>query len=1259
MELNNFEKEKCGVKELKDSFLQFFYNKALMTWPAENINYFYTTYPLELQKQFSLENIQQTFINILSKQKTKVLLDFLDFFKLRINVNDIFDHKNKLTLLQLVCKQRYSFLKHLLEVFSKEIKITLTENDLPNNESFLINAAKTNNKKLVNLLLKSPNIDFSKININKDFLGNNIVTWATNIGDLSILIMLKEKFPISLNINLLNNLNETSLIISAKKNNVKILDWLISNFKESLLINEKDLNEDTAFFKSLISKKFEICDKIIQNFKNPLLFYQKKNEMGILDILLIKGLSESIKYLLNILKTMPEFQTQLGIKTLEKLLAQAIIKENYEVAAELIENFRDIIDFSFINKGGKSFLSLAVEKEASPILSLLSKSNIDFKKMILLTDEFGETPFSSSIKAKLYDNCFFLLERLSKEDFMSLNQKYSFEKIWLLLFEKANFSLIETALLEEKIVPTETNQYKDSENTILHYLAIGGSVNLLKYLYKNYKSDIIILINKQNSKCETPLIICAKYSQWDLLDFLLEISEINVLIKDSFKKTFLCYVFNNRDDSLIIKYLNKKKHLDVNYSFLGLIEQKLWKKVVLLMKNGFVDNNFYDCGSEKNTLNLIVDLMEPEKEDEICEIFELFDFEHEEIINVKQIFAILIQKNSLKILKIFVTKLRFHDLLNQSLIELSEKILKVEDFKTIHEITQLILKMIEISGNNGVETNYWNNELLKLLPFKINDLKDWSALSPFKLNLSHRFPDMKCKTLLEIVIQNDMSESLKIILDFCESSSIYISKIEELVIQNLKDRKLNIAKILILYRFFDFKYQDKFGRLTLSYLDLKKKKSQNVENLTLQHEILLLFLTNLDLNSNYQNNLESSLFFYLVINKCYDYLLPAFQNNPNMTQILDKADCSGVTLSFKLVKIEKNSKSIKFLNFSKIINKYGIPTINLWQVTKENDGILSYQKENKEFINIMRAHGALEIRQKLIDDGKIKGALNNSESTQLSNVDKTIKESIDRLKLRFNLTLSEISQEHDKINQFFGQLYKLDSKENLAQHLENSIYSAKKMLQYKLSAQEFINIAENQFKKMMENNYNHYSAKIGNIELLALIWKAIYNINEFFFFDEKMIQELIMQRQMTFLRHLVEAAISNVCERGQFNKLLECLNYSHEDVKIDLIDYKDKSFGLINKQEVNLIWKELCVESFKNLPEILQKKYKNQVYFWGEIDQIEKQAILGGFKLAFYENFKKFFPNSENKTPLDEDYKLLEEMLGIFHKDRILDFSIT
>lgn len=1288
---NPYEQAKC-LEDLKDSFIILTYTHALIKDSTENIDYFYLNYPNLLKDNFSLEKIQETFLKIVIKNSTTVLMDFLKFFKEKIKINEIFDNVNKLTLWQLCFKKRVVLLKDLLFFFIEEIELTLTEKDVLNNESFLLNAAKTNNQEFVKLLLKSPKIDYSKININRRFYENRsdtITTWATNIGDLTILKLLKKRFPTLININLYNSMMETCLIIAAKKGFVKIFDWIVNNFQSSLMINAKDSNEDTAFFKALTNEKFEICQKILQNFKNPLIFYKKANEKETLEILIIKGLTESFKFLLNTLKKMPDFHLQLSNKSLEKALGLAILKENLDMVNELIENFESFIDFGYINNDGKSLISFAVENVSSQNLSLLFKSEIEFKKMILLPDKFGETPLSLAIRANRYENFFFLLEKIPKQDFISIKKcSNEIEKTLLLLSQKAQWPLVKDLLLQNNILTiAPLKSSLDNNNTILHYLAKGGQLNLFKYLYQNYSSDILMIINSQNSDLETPLTVCARYYNWELLDFLLEIPKINLMIKDSSKRSFLCYVFSGADESLIMKILNKLKNsLDVNYSYLGLIKQKMWDKIVFLMKSGLVDSNTYDQEFHKSALNLIAEFMEPGQEEKIAEILELFDFEHQEILNVKNTIKILVQRNAFKPLKLYLTKLRFHDFLNQDFLEISEDLVQIKDKNLFDEIFRLILKMIEKSGNNTVDLNDWNNELIKLLPYKPDDLLQWTKKSPFKLNISHKFSEIKETTLLKIIIHKNCQESLRILLDFCEVSNIYITNIESLMIESLKNKTPEIAKILILYRYFDFTYKDDKGKPLIYYFVMENNLSllqfcveklkdfdHNYLNkfgesaivLAAQRnnrEFLGFFLDNMDLNFNYENNEGKSFIYYMIYNQCFEYLLDLCRKNPDLIPKLDKADASGVTPFIALLKDQKLDECQRFLDFSKDINEIGIPTINLWHITKENKSINDYIKGNPKMINTMRAYGVLEEREKLIENEEIKNALSNGESTQMSNVDRTIKESIDRLQFRFNLSPLEITEENDKIRQFFMEDF---NNESAMKYLEYSLYSAIKM-KYKnslvsnlLKVEEFLNVANIQLQKMLaDKNFIHVSAKINNQLLLALIWKAIYDIKEISSLDEKDLKELIIQRQATLVRHLFEASKDGICARGQFNKTLECLNYSHDDIKIDMLDFSQNKILEINKEAINSIWKKLSFNCLENLPKKMKENFLNNVYFWGELDQFERQAILGCFKKALLEDFERFFPDLTYKEPTVTDYIVLEDTLGIFHKKQMIDFTI-
>ena len=1291
------EKESC-LNELKDSLIILTFTHALLKDSINNINYFYTNHENILKTRLSLKKIQELFIKILPKNSTTCSTDFLLFFKEKIRINESFNANNQ-TLWQICFSKKFSFLEDLLKVFSQEIELTLTEKDVASNESFLLNAAKLNNKEFVKLLLKCPKIDLSSLNINRRFYeyrGDNILTWATNNGQLGILKLLYQKFPKTLDINQTNGLSENCLIIAAKKGFEKIVDFIIENFNEKLFFNQKDANEDTAFIKALENGKFEICDKILQSFKNPLILYIRKNGISVLETLVIKYLPESLKYLIELLRESQEFREQMVDNMLEKALGLAILKENWGIVKDIIEKLGDFIDLMYVNHEGKSFLSFAVENESNQILAFLLKSQIDFKQMILKPDKTGETPLSLAIRSNKFENCLFLIEKLQKDDLLNLKQNSkAFEETLLLLTQKSQWSLVQDLFLQKLILyipPLSSKQ--DNNNTILHYIARGGQISLFKYLYANYESDIKAIINCQNSDLETALTVSSRFSRWDLVEFLLEIPGVNYLTKDSSNRSFLCYVFSEGDEEFIMRILHKmKKLVDVNYSFIGLIKKKLWKKVVFLMKKGIVDGNLFDSESQKSSISLFVELMDIGEERVIEEIFEVFDFEHQEIINVKKTIIILIQKNALNLLRIFLKKLKFHDFLNQDFLEISEQLAQIQDPALFNEIFVKILNMIEASGLNAIEINEWNDELLRLLPYKPGDLEAWSKRSPFKLNISHRFNEFQGLNLLEIVIKKRFEESLKILLDFCEDSGIYLSNMEGLMLKSLKEKQENIAKILMSDRLFDLTYKDSDGNPliyslvmenNLSLLQVCIDKLKNLDQFYLNKfgesaiilaaqrnfcDILKYFLDNLELNFSSKNHEGRSFLYYMAMNQCFDYLAYLHEVQNSVLPLLDEKDSAGNTPFLALAKNHKWEECKNLIEFTKKINRNGVSTINIWQVNKEHKGVMDFihgdlnSNSDLKLFELFRSYGALEFRSKLIENEEIKKALNNGESTQMGNVDRTIKESIQRLKARFPLTPEQILAENAKVKGFFTHLITFSPTDNISEELlkniDYALYSANK-LKYKgiqikdVTAIEFVTIAQSQIIKMQcDTTYLHCSALITNQELIALIWKAIYDTEDF---SSNLKNELIMQRQAIFIRHLFEAFKDGICSRGQFNKTLECLNYSHVDIQIDMLDFTNNHIVIINKEAINSVWKKLCLCCLEELSKEMQNKLKEMMFFWGELEICERQAILGGFKEVFRANFKKFFPYVKYDEPKNEDYVLLEDILGIYHQKQIIDF---
>ena len=362
--------------DVKDSLIIQTYTHALFKDSIENINYFYTTHEAILRKNITKTKVEDLFMKILQKNSNVSLSDFLTFLKEKININEPFQSNNPMTLWQIITKKRLSFLKDFLKVFSEDIELTLTEKDVQSGESYLINAAKTNNHEFVKLLLKSPKINMMNININRRFYenrGDYMVTWAANGGHLGILKLLKKRFPDTLDVNLLGGFQETILIIAAKKGFIQMVDWLLETFHE-ISYNQKDVNEDTAFCKALENGRFEICEKILNKFKDVLIFYPKKNGLEILEILIMKNLPESLSYLLNCLKNSMMYKSQIKPGTVEKALGMAILKENWEIVKEMVDKLGEIIDLGYVNEDGKGFLSLACENSSMEILTFLLNS---------------------------------------------------------------------------------------------------------------------------------------------------------------------------------------------------------------------------------------------------------------------------------------------------------------------------------------------------------------------------------------------------------------------------------------------------------------------------------------------------------------------------------------------------------------------------------------------------------------------------------------------------------------------------------------------------------------------------------------------------------------------------------------------------------------------------------------------------------------------------------------------------------------------
>lgn len=138
------------------------------------------------------------------------------------------------------------------------------------------------------------------------------------------------------------------------------------------------------------------------------------------------------------------------------------------------------------------------------------------------------------------------------------------------------------------------------------------------------------------------------------------------------------------------------------------------------------------------------------------------------------------------------------------------------------------------------------------------------------------------------------------------------------------------------------------------------------------------------------------------------------------------------------------------------------------------------------------------------------------------------------------------------------------------------------------------------------------------------------------------------------MRNLIEAKSDGICSRGQFNKALESLNYSHSLVKIHLVEFDQKEIAGFHLN-LNLIYRQLMLDSFTYLTKKIKEKMINQSFLWRELNVFEQQHILGSLKKSFFQNFENFYGINEKPTMIH--FICLEDMLGFDDKNGMLDYT--
>lgn len=366
---------------------------------------------------FSGAEINEIIKSIINDPQNEGSLEvFLGLISKNIDINSAFADRKTLFEVCMRRKNNIYLMKAVLKIFHQEISFKSAENDI-NNESLLMFAVKNSDIDLLRLLLQSPGIDYSLLDINKKLFktkGDTILTWCCNRSDLLLLDLLHSRFNNLLNKNIANDHGETPLMLLMNRGNNKAIEWFIEKHKNTISITQTNPNSgEDVFFKALINENYKMFDLLWKYYEDEYGLRTLNNKYFITVNLMKKKKWKPLIYYFEFLqnKKLMAFETK---DQTNWTFSFACKTGNLEVMNYLSEKYE--IDYSFIDENNRDLISLSAECGEISVLRFLLKVAPEIKRNLLRLDNFNENALGWSIKAHNFEVYFTLLNELITEE---------------------------------------------------------------------------------------------------------------------------------------------------------------------------------------------------------------------------------------------------------------------------------------------------------------------------------------------------------------------------------------------------------------------------------------------------------------------------------------------------------------------------------------------------------------------------------------------------------------------------------------------------------------------------------------------------------------------------------------------------------------------------------------------------------------------------------------------------------------------------
>lgn len=309
----------------------------------------------------------------------------------------------------------------------------------------------------------------------------------------------------NININILNNYNETPLQYAIIMNKLEIIELLLNN--SNIYVNIQNKYGETILNNVIKSNNLEIFNLLIKNSNIDINF---------------KNVDE---------------ETPLYIATLNnnKNIVEILLKKSN-------------IEVNSFNKNGFTPLNIAINKGYNDIVEMLLKnSNIN----VNLYNIYGETPLHMTVFLNNND----IVEMLLKNSNIDVNLLNKCIETPLHIAILSNNDIIVEMLL--KNININVNVLNKYRNTPLHIAILNNNIIIVEMLLKNTNINVNLLNNNYN----TPIHLAIKNDDINIIKMLINNPNIDVNIQDNKGNTYLLSLFYRND---IVKMLLENPNINIS-----------------------------------------------------------------------------------------------------------------------------------------------------------------------------------------------------------------------------------------------------------------------------------------------------------------------------------------------------------------------------------------------------------------------------------------------------------------------------------------------------------------------------------------------------------------------------------------------------------------------------------------------------------------------------------------------------------------------